>query len=330
MKYSNKRTALKTLALMASALVLGNGAALAEAAYPQRSIVVIVPQSPGSVADIMARAVSASLSTTLGQTVVVDNRAGASGIIGAQSAARAAPDGYTLFIGSVSTHGLLSGTEKKLPYDPVKDFRGVSQINDSPLALVVHPDSGLKTLKQVVERARQQPGVLSYASAGNGSGSRFTVELLRVQEGLDMLHVPYRSPMEAVNAVVAGQATLASPSLPSVPELIKANRLTALAVTGKTRSPLLPDVPTTTEAGYPGVQFTSWTGLFAPAGTPDAVIQKLNKAVEIALKDPAVIDYIEKSGATPVRQSPAAFDKFVKSEVDKWVKAARDAGVSAQ
>ncbi|OZI37841.1 hypothetical protein CAL29_05565 [Bordetella genomosp. 10] len=305
-------------------------AALAATDYPTHPITLIVPQSPGSVADIMARAISVPMATYLKQPIIVENRAGASGVIGAQLAARAAPDGYTLFVGSVSTHGLLSGTQANLPYDPVKDFRGVSQINDSPLALVVNPASGIKTMKDLVERARKEPGKLSYASAGNGSGSRFTVELLRLQEHLDMLHVPYRSPMEAVQAVVAGQATLASPSLPSVPELIKAGRLQALAVTVPKRSPLLPDVPTTAEAGYPGVVFTSWTGIFAPANTPDAIIDRLNNAVREALKDPAVIEHIKATGATPVSQSPSEFDAFVRSEVKKWVVAAQEAGITPQ
>lgn len=298
--------------------------------YPQKPILLIVPQSPGSVADIMARLIGKSLGETLGQPVVVENRAGASGIIGAQAVARAKPDGYTLLIGSVSTHGLLSGTEKNLAYDPVKDFEGISQINDSPLVLVVNPTSGIKTVGEFVAKAKAKPGELSYASAGNGSGSRFTIELLRIPAGLDMIHVPYKSPMEAVRAVVANEASIASPSIPSAPDLIKAGRLRALAVTGTTRSPLLPDVPTTAEAGYPAVVFTSWTGLFAPAGTPRPIIDQLNLAVQQALAKPDVSKAIVDAGATPTRNSPAAFDAFVRNEVAKWTKAARDANIKSE
>ncbi len=321
------------LHLLTAAVTLAAAVALparAAGEYPQKPILLIVPQSPGSVADIMARLVGKSLGEILGQPVVVENRAGASGIIGAQAVARARPDGYTLLIGSVSTHGLLSGTEKNLAYDPVKDFEGISQINDSPLVLVVNPASGIRTLAEFTARAKAKPGELSYASAGNGSGSRFTIELLRLQDKLDMIHVPYRSPMEAVRAVVANESSIASPSIPSAPDLIRAGRLRALAVTGTARSPLLPDVPTTAEAGYPAVLFTSWTGLFAPAGTPRPIIDQLNLAVQQALARPDVVKSIVDSGATPTRNSPEAFDAFVRNEVSKWKKAARDANIGAE
>jgi len=310
------------------ALALASLACASHAAdYPAHSVQIIVPQSPGSVADIMARVMSKSLGKQLGQTVVVINRPGASGIIGAQAVATAQPDGYTLLIGSVSTHGLLSVTEKRLSYDPLKNFEPISQINDSPLALVVNPASGITTLQQLVDKARAEPKRLVYASAGNGSGSRFAIELLRLAGKIDMLHVPYRAPMEAVMAVVAGEATLASPSVPSVPALIKSGQLRALAVTGTQRASMLPDVPTTAEAGYPSVVFTSWTGLFAPAGTPRAIVVKLNKAVEAALQDPQVIESITSSGATPVRNSPEDFSRFVADEMAKWRKAGTEAGI---
>ena len=316
------------LGIAGLALGAGHGLAQADAGYPQKPILLIVPQSPGSVADIMARLVGKAVGERLGQPVVVENRAGASGIIGAQAVARAKPDGYTLLIGSVSTHGLLSGTEKKLPYDPIKDFEPIAQINDSPLVLVVSPSSGIRTVGDLVTRAKAQPGALSYASAGNGSGSRFTIELLRLQGKLDMIHVPYRSPMEAVRAVVAGEATVASPSIPSAPDLIRAGRLHALAVTGAQRSALLPDVPTTAEAGYPSVVFTSWTGLFAPAHTPRPIVDKINQAVAQALKDPEVIKSIKEGGATPVIAKPDEFSRFVQAEVTKWTQAARDIGIT--
>ncbi|RYX91798.1 MAG: tripartite tricarboxylate transporter substrate binding protein [Comamonadaceae bacterium] len=325
-----QHTFKRLLGGLAVALALSGMAHAADPAFPQKPITLIVPQSPGSVADIMARLMGKSIGETLGQPVVVENRAGASGIIGAQAVARARPDGYTLLIGSVSTHGLLSGTEKNLAYDPVRDFEPISQINDSPLVLVVNPASGIRTLGEYVALAKKKPGELSYASAGNGSGSRFTIELLRLSDKLDMIHVPYRSPMEAVQAVVANQATIASPSVPSAPDLIRAGRLRALAVTGTSRSALLPDVPTTSEAGFPSVVFTSWTGLFAPAGTPRPIVDKINLAVQQALAKPEVIKSIVDSGATPVGKTPEAFGAFVRGEVSKWTKAARDANITSE
>lgn len=313
------------IGLACSSLLVGG--AHASSSYPEQTVQIIVPQSPGSVADIMARVMGKALTKQLGQTVVIVNRPGASGIIGAQAVATAKPNGYTLLVGSVSTHGLLSVTEKSLSYDPIKDFEPISQINDSPLALVVNPNSGINTVQELVDKARAEPNHLTYASAGNGSGSRFTIELLRLAADIDMLHVPYRSPMEAVMAVVSGEGTVASPSVPSIPALIESGQLRALAVTGTQRAALLPDVPTTAEAGYPSVVFTSWTGLFAPAGTPREIVDKLNSAVEVALRDPEVIQSIESSGAQPIRNSPEEFAQFVAAEMAKWKKTGADAGI---
>lgn len=310
--------------------LLVNVVGVAQAAseqYPERTIRLVVPQSPGSIADIMARALSKPLGDKLGQTIVVDNRPGASGAIAAQAVASAKPDGYTLFIGSVSTHGLLSSIDKNLAYDPLKDFEPVAQINDSPLALIVHPSSGISSMRSLVEKAKANPGKLSYGSAGNSSGSRFIVELWRIESKLDMLHVPYKSPAEAVRAVVANEVTLGAPSLPSVPELIKAGRVKAIAVTSRERSPILPDVPTTAEAGFPSVVFYSWTGIFAPAHTPPAIVSTLNRAIQSALTDPAVVKVIEDTGARVVTGNQKTFKTFVESEVAKWSNAAEVAGI---
>ncbi|MHA7685777.1 Bug family tripartite tricarboxylate transporter substrate binding protein [Cupriavidus sp. PET2-C1] len=296
--------------------------------YPDKPIRLVVPQSPGSVADIMARVLSKPLSDRLGQSIVVENRAGGSGIIAAKLVANAAPDGYTLLVGSVSTHGLISSIDKSHAYDAIKDFEPVSQINDAPLVLVVSPSSGLTSLKELAQRARAKPGSLTYATGGNASGSRFAVELLRLNGKLDMVHIPYRSPAEAVRAVVAGEATLGSPAIPSAPELIRAGRLRALAVTGESRSPLLPDVPTAAESGFPSVVFYNWTGIFAPANTPARIVAKLNEAVRLSLQNPDVIKAITESGARPVGQSPEQFKAFVKTEVSKWARTAHDANIT--
>lgn len=295
--------------------------------YPNKPIRLIVPQSPGSVADIMARILSQPLGQRLGQTIVVENRPGASGVIAAKLVAGASPDGYTLLIGSVSTHGLISSIDKTHPYDPIKDFEPVGQVNDAPLALVVNPSAGLNSLKDLVRLAQAKPGELTYATGGNASGSRFAVELLRLDGKLDMVHIPYRSPAEGVRAVVAGEATLGSPAIPSVPALIKAGKLKALAVTGEKRSPLLPDVPTAREAGFPSVVFYNWTGIFAPAHTPPAIVEKVNEAIRYALATPEVVKAIGESGARPISRSSGQFRTFVASEVRKWGKVAADAKI---
>lgn len=302
--------------------------AMAEEAYPQKPVTIVVPQSPGSVTDIVARAISGPLSKALGQPVVIDNRNGASGIIGAERVARAKPDGYTLFVGSVSTHGLNSGIFKTLPYDPLKDFAPITQITDSPLVIAVNPDSKIRTLSELIQRAKAEPGKLTFASAGNGSGSRFTGELLKASAGIDLTHVPYRGPAEAVAAVVGGEATLAIPSAPSTPTFIKSGRLLPLAVTGATRTDLLPDVPTTAELGYPSVAFTSWTALFAPAGTPEPIVQQLYRTTKAVLAEPEVRKALSDVGASPVGSTPDELRAFVESQVATWTKAARDANIS--
>ncbi|WP_127088835.1 Bug family tripartite tricarboxylate transporter substrate binding protein [Aquabacter cavernae] len=314
--------------LAAGLAVLLPTAVMADEPYPQKPITVVVPQSPGSVADIMARAVSGPLSKALGQPVVVDNRNGASGIIGAERVARAKPDGYTLFVGSVSTHGLNSGIYKTLSYDPLKDFAPITQIADSPLVIVTSPESQIRTLNELIARAKANPGKLTFASAGNGSGSRFTGELLKASAGIDLTHIPYRGPAEAVAAVVGGEATIAIPSAPSTPTFIKSGRLVPLAVTGTTRSDLLPDVPTTTELGHPSIVFTSWTGLFAPAGTPQSVIDLLYTTTKQVLAQPEVKKVLADAGATPVGSTPAEFRVFVEEQVAKWTKAAKDANIA--
>ncbi|GEQ78119.1 MFS transporter [Comamonas testosteroni] len=319
-----RNIAVSTLTLGA----LAGTAAANDAAYPSKPVRLIVPQSPGSVADIMARVLSKPLGIALKQTIVVENRPGASGALAAQAVARATPDGYTILVGSISTNGgLLSAIDKSLPYDDLKDFEPITQINDAPLILITSPETGINTLADLSARAKQQPGKLTYASAGNSSGSRFVVELLRLDGHLNMRHIPYRAPAEAVRSVVAGEATIGAPALPGALSLVNAGRLKALAVTSNERSHLFPNVPTTVELGYPSSVLYNWTGLFAPAGTPKPVINKIAEATRNALKDEEVIKVIRESGANVVGQSPQDFRKFVESEVRKWHKAVTDSAV---
>lgn len=316
------------VATLVLGLAAGNAAANDTASFPSKPVRLIVPQSPGSVADIMARVLSKPLGEALKQTIVVENRPGASGAVAAQAVARAVPDGYTILVGSISTNGgLLSAIDKTLPYDDLKDFEPITQINDAPLILITSPDTGIDSLAALSARAKQQPGKLTYASGGNSSGSRFVVELLRLNGRLDMRHIPYRAPAEAVRAVVAGEATIGAPALPGAQALVNAGRLKALAVTSNERSHLFPDVPTTVELGYPSAVLYNWTGLFAPAGTPRAIVDKLADATRNALKNEAVIKVIRDSGANVIGQKPEDFRKFVEAEVGKWHKAVADAAI---
>lgn len=296
--------------------------------YPGKPITLIVGQSPGSVSDIMARVLSKPLGDILKQTIVVENRPGASGAIAAQAVAKAAPDGYTILVGSISTNGgLLSAIDKSLPYHPINDFEPITQINDAPLILITSPGTKINSLQDLAERARQQPGALTYGSGGNSSGSRFVVELLRLDGKLDMRHIPYRAPAEAVRAVAAGEATIGAPALPGAQALIAAGKLKALAVTSNERAELFPDVPTTAELGFPSAVLYNWTGLFAPAGTPKPIIDKFSDAARKALSDAEVVKVIKESGANVIGQSPEEFRQFVESEVQKWHKAVEDTGI---
>lgn len=319
---------LLAIAVLALPFALPISTVKAEDAWPKQPITLVVPQSPGSVADLMARVLSKPLGDLLHQTIVVDDRPGASGAIAAQEVARAQPDGYTILVGSVSTNGgLLSAIDKSLPYDQLNDFIPITQINDAPLILITSPKTGINNLNELVKEARVRPNELTYASAGNSSGSRFVVELLRQEGKLHMRHIPYRAPAEAVRAVVAGEATLGAPSLPSAQTLIANGQVIALAVTSKERSPLFPDVPTTTELGFPTAVFYNWTGLFAPAGTSQTIVDKFSDAARKALTDPAVVKIIKESGANPIGQPTQEFSSFVHSEVNKWEKAVTGSGI---
>ena len=298
--------------------------------FPDRPVTLIIPQSPGSVADLMARVVAPAMSENLGQPVVIVNRPGADGVIAAQELLRSRPDGHTLFIGSVSTHGLNAGIYPKLPYDPVRDFSPIGQIADSPLVIVIDPRLPAQTAAEFIALVKAEPTRFSYGSAGPGSGSRFTAELFRRAVGIEIQHVPYRSPAEAVLAVMAGQVALAVPSVPSTPAYIRAGQLRPLAVTSAKRAELLPDVPTTAELGFPEVAFTSWTGVFGPAGVPAPVVQRLHAALAESLRRPNIRKGITDLGATPVDGSTEDFASFVRSEADRLTRGAREAGMRVE
>ncbi|SAI74251.1 lipoprotein [Bordetella ansorpii] len=299
--------------------------ALAE--FPERPIMVTVPVPPAGIIDQVTRVITPAMSKRLGQTIVVENRPGASGNIAANSVARANPDGYTLLAGYSMFHVGNPVMFKNLDWDPVRDFAPVAMLVVSPHVVAVHPSVPVNTLKEYVEYARSHPGKLNYATSGNGSVPHVGMELFKQTNQIQVVHVPYKGAGPAVQDVLAGNVESIVATLPSVASFIKAGKLRALAVASKTRSPLLPDVPTAAEAGFPGFELEAWVAFFAPAKTPQPVIDKLSAAVSDALKDPAVVRSLDAAGAQPSYLSPAELAKQVDADIARWQPVIRNANI---
>ena len=297
-------------------------------AYPSKTITIIVPFPAGGTTDILARILGQYMSTALGQAVVVDNRGGAGGNIGAQAAARSAPDGYTLFMGTVGTHAINATLYKKLPYDHVKDFAPLSRVAMVPNLLVAHPSQPYKTVKELIAYAQANPNKVNYGSSGNGSSIHLSGALFESMAKVQMTHVPYKGSAPAVSDLLGGQIAIMFDNMPSALQHVKSGKLRPLGVTSAKRSPELPDVPTIAEAGVPGYEATSWFGMFAPAGTPADVTAKLHGVIVKALADADVKKKISEQGAEPHPESPAEFAAFIKSETAKWGKVVKDSGAS--
>jgi tripartite-type tricarboxylate transporter receptor subunit TctC len=284
--------------------------------FPTRPITILVPFPPGGGTDLAARAVSAAMAQYLGQPVVVENRGGANGAIAADIAAASKPDGYTLFLGNLGTLAITPNIMTSLRYDPVNSFAPISQISASSTILVVHPSVPAHTVGELVALCKRQPGALNYASSS--PGTMLPMEMLKQIAGIDLRQVPYRGTGPAVIAVLAGHVhALFGGALGSLPH-IHSGGVRALAVAGSRRNPALPDVPTIAESGYPNYAADSWNGLLAPAGTPDVIVDKLNRAVSAALSDPAVSRRMELDGATAVSSSPGEFKQYIAAEYRKW------------
>ena len=295
--------------------------------YPTKSVRLIVPFPPGSATDAAARLVVTKLSESLGQSVVVDNRAGASGNIGVELGARAVPDGYTLLIGTTSTHAVGPGTSKNLAYDPIRDFAPVSLIGSSPYVLAVHPSVSAANLREFIALAKSKPGDLRYASAGNTSLAHLAGELFSGMAGVKLTHIPYKSSALAVVDLLAGRIEVQFGSIaPTLPH-IRSNRLRALAVTGATRLGALPDTPTVIEAGLRGYEVTLWFGILGPARTPAAIVAKLNHETVAAIATADVRDGLVAQGVQPGAGTPAAFAALIQSELTKWRGVAKTAGI---
>lgn len=312
-----RRRALAGAALLGLAGALP-GAALAQAAWPSRPLTIVVPFSAGGTTDILARILGKALEAELGQPVVIDNKAGAGGNIGAQAAARATPDGYTLLMGTVGTHAINQALYRSLPYSPLGDFAPVSRVAMVSNLLVAHPSRPYKSVKELIEHAKANPGKVNFASSGNGTSIHLSAELFKTMTGVDMTHVPYKGSAPAVADLLAGQVDIMFDNLPSVMPHVKAGKLRPIAVTSDKRSPELPDVPTIAEAGVPGYSATSWFALFTHRKAPPETAQRLSAAVTKVLAQPEVARQMAEQGAIAHPETPAQFESFIQAEVRKW------------
>jgi tripartite-type tricarboxylate transporter receptor subunit TctC len=294
--------------------------------YPNRPV-RLVTGSPGSTSDIVARFIAQKLSERWGRTVVVDNRPGAGGIIGTEIVAKSAPDGYTLSVGQIGTHASPQFLFKNLAYDPVRDFTPISLLTNSGIALAVNSSVPVSTMKEFVAYAKARPGTLNYASAGGGTSSQLSGELFNQMTGAKLVHIPYKGAGFALTAVVTGETHAAFLSTTTASGQVKAGKLRALAVMSPRRFPAAPDIPSITEAGFPGMESSVWFGLLAPAGTPKPIIDRINRDVVDSLKMPEARDALLAQGAEPVPTTPQEFDTFLKAEIRKWGKVIKDAGI---
>jgi tripartite-type tricarboxylate transporter receptor subunit TctC len=316
------------LMALAGALLLAAGAAGAEDKFPVKPIRMLVPFSAGSATDFFARMLGQKLTESWGQTIVVDNRPSAGGVVASEMLLAAAPDGYTLMLVSVG-HAVNASLYSKLPYDTVRDFAGITLVADVPTALVVTPALGLKTVKDLVDLAKAKPGQINYASAGIGSGAHINAEQFKLATGINIVHVPFKGTPEALTNVMGGSVQFFFSPITGAVTLVKGGKITALAVSTKNRSPVLPDLPSASEVGIPGFEFNLWTGLLGPAKLPKDIRDKLNHEVVRILGMPDVKERMLTQGATPHPMTPQEFDAFIKGEVERLAKVVRASGARA-
>lgn len=295
--------------------------------YPAKPIRLVVPYPAGGPLDIMARAIGQKLTEAWKQPVVVDNRAGAGGNIGADLVAKSAPDGYTLLMGAVATHAINPTLYSKIPYDPVRDFAPVALVAQVPNILVVNPAVPAKTVQELIELARAKPGYLNFGSGSTGSTGHLAGELFKTMAGVQMVHIPYKGAAPALADLLAGQVQLMFDNLANSLPNVKAGKLRALAVTTLARSPAMPDLPTIAESGLPGFDLTTWFGLLVPAGTPPEIVAKLNAEVVRALNANDMRERLEKMGAEPpANNTPEHFAAFIRAEAAKYAKVVKESG----
>lgn len=312
--------------LGAGAVALGGSGASAQAAFPTRPVTIVVPFAAGGSTDIVARLVGQKMAELLGQNVVIENRAGAGGNVGSTAVARAAPDGYTLLLGTISTHALNPAILKTVTFDAVKDFTPISLLAIVPNVMVVNPNFPAKTVREVIAVLKANPEKYAYASSGVGTPLHLSGELFKTMAGVQMAHVPYRGAGPALNDVVAGTVPIMFDNLPSSAGFIRSGQLRAIAVTTKERVSSFPDIPTIAESGLTGYETYTWNALFGPGKMPDAIVAKLNEAANAALKDETVKKRLNDVSADIVGSTPAQLGEHVKIELAKWAPIAKASG----
>ena len=300
--------------------------AAAEDAYPAKPIRIIVPFPPAGGTDVLSRSIAQAMTNDTKWVFVVENKPGAGGNIGLDAAAHSPPDGYTLAMGQTANLAVNPALYSSMTFDPLKDFAPIALLSSQPLILVVDAKSPFQSLKDFVEAAKKNPGKFNMASAGNGTTSHLAGELFRTMAGIDITHVPYRGGAAAATDVVAGQVQMMIDVMPNAYPLVKSGRVRGLAVTTANRFPTAPEFPTIAEAALPGFEVSAWDGVFAPAGTPMAIVTKLNGAIRQALDDPQVKESLLAHGALVVPGTPEDFGRFIAAESEKWAKVVRQSG----
>lgn len=324
----DRRRVLATgIAATVAALIPGAGRSQS---WPNRPLRLVSPFPPGGPTDILSRLLAQKLGERLGQPVVVETRAGAGGIIGTEVVARAEADGHTLLMGTIGTHGINSAIYKKLPYDPISDFAPISLAANVTNLLVVNPSVPAKDLSEVLALARARPGELTFASAGVGSSQHFSGELLKSMAQVDLLHVPYKGGGPALNDVLGGKVDMMFIGITAVQDMVRAGRVRAIAVTTPQRSPAMPEVPTVAESGLPGYEVGAWHGILVPAGTPRAVIDRLNAELRTITAMPDVQDKFAALGAVPLASTPEEFGSFIRKELAKFASLVLKANIQPQ
>jgi tripartite-type tricarboxylate transporter receptor subunit TctC len=313
-------------AIAVLAMALAAAPAAAQPAYPTKPIKIIAPVQPGGGVDLVARTVADRLGRALGQPIVVDNQSGGGGVVGSMATAKAAPDGYTLMVGYVGTHGT-NPAVRKLPYDATKDFTPVAMVGGTPNILVVPPALPVATLKEFIAYAKANPGKLSYGSSGPGTLTHLAMEQLKVAADLDVVHVPYRGIGPAITDILGGQTQALFPGLAAALPHIKAGKMKPLAVTGTRRHPLLPEVPTFAELGYPGFDGVQWYGIVGPANLPAPIVKRLNDEINKLLENPDLRQQLASEALEPMPMSPEQFGKYMRDDIAKWSKLAKDRNI---
>jgi tripartite-type tricarboxylate transporter receptor subunit TctC len=320
---------MRRLCIALVALVVA-GSSPARAQYPDHAIQIVVPYTPGGTVDLLARALAPRFTAAWGQPVVIINRPGAGGSVGAEFVAKSAPDGYTLFISTNSPLTTNLALYQSLGYEPLRDFEPVILAGENSLVLAANPQLPVKTVKELIELAKTKPGELNAATSGNGSTGHLSLATFNKQAGVSITHVPYRGGVPSLMAAIAGEVQLVfSDVVPAVPQ-IRDNRLRALGLTGLRRASIAPDIPTLDESGLPGFSITAWIGLVAPKGTPNDIVQKLNLEIGRALKDPEFARQISAIGIDPLGSTPDEFAAFLRKEIPRWKEIVQEAGVKVE